>query len=828
MNKGRSSGRPKATRGASHPKDHPAARRSGRRRWLFRVISVALLPLVILACLEVGLRLGGYGYPTGFFLHRESSGQRVLTENPKFGWRFFGPALARTPRTMMIPEVKTPGTCRIFIFGESAAYGDPNPDFGLPRVLETLLRERFPQTKFEVINAAMTGINSHVILPIARDCARQNGDIWVIYMGNNEVVGPFGSGTVFGPQAPGMLLIRASLALKATRTGELLGDIITRLAGSRNKASQWGMALFLGHKVRYDDPRMSTVYSHFASNLTDILNLGRAQGARIIVSTVLSNLKDCPPFASPHRPGLNESELKRWEQFYTDACQEEQAGKTAEAIEQFRLAAAIDDQFAELQFRWGRCCLLLDQEDEARGHYVQARDDDTLRFRADTGLNALIRTAATGREQEGIVLADSEQVLAHESPHGLPGSEFLFEHVHLNFEGNYRLARTIADQVVKLLPEPIARQSKVDRGWAPLSECARRLAWTDWDRYKTLKLLLLRLNEPPFNSQLDCVPRYQHLQQEIEQLLPSINPAALQQIAEQYRRALALSPQDWILQRNLADLQLKLGDLAGAEASFRRGTELLPFDPMAHLQFGSLEVQAGQPEAATQQFHIALNLDPDWVPALNGLALAFIRQGKQPEAISLFEKALKLQPDSADTHLNLGTALEAAGQKPEAQQQFRQALNGNLTTSDSLVRVGKLSLSQGWVEEAITNFTRALRLNPTDAAVHYYLGSALDSAGRGVEAQQQFTEALRLNPEHAGAHLGLGIEWRKQGHDADALDQFAEAARLNPRLLEARMALGIALLKEQRNSEARREFEAVLQIDPKSALAQKYLRAIPN
>jgi tetratricopeptide (TPR) repeat protein len=781
----------------------------------------------MLACLEGGLRLGGYGYPTGFFLRRETGGRRVLTENRKFGWRFFGPALARTPRPMMIPEAKAPGTCRIFIFGESAAYGDPKPDFGLPRVLEVLLRERFPQTRFEVLNAAMTGINSHVVLLTAQDCARQDGDIWVIYMGNNEVVGPFGSGTVFGQQVPSLPLIRASLALKATRIGELLDDILRRAAGSRTKASQWGMALFLGRQVRQDDPRMPAVYAHFARNLADLLNLGRAHGAKIIVSTVVSNLKDCPPFASQHRPGLSERELKRWDQLYAEANQAEQAGKTAEALERFSNAAAIDDQFAELQFRWGRCCLVLGRGDEARGHIVQARDDDTLRFRADSRLNALIRTAATGREHEGIVLADSEQVLAHESPHGLPGNEFLFEHVHFNFEGNYRLARTIAEQVVKLLPEPIIRQSRAEREWAPLSECGHRLAWTDWDRYKTLKVLMLRLNEPPFTSQLDYVPRYQYLRQEIEQLLPSVNQAALQQTAEQYRRALALAPQDWVLQRNFADLQLRLGDLAGAEASFRQVTELLPFDPLTHIEFGSLLVQAGQLEAAIKQFHEALDLDPESVAALNGLALALIRLGKQPEAILQFEKALKLQPDSANTHLNLGTALDMAGRKQEAQQEFRQALNGKLTSPESLVRVGTVALSQGWAKEAITNFTRALRLNPTDAAAHYYLGGALDSAGRGSEAQQQFAEAVRLNPEHASAHLALGIQWRKQGRDADAAQQFAEAARLNPRLLEARLYLGIGLLKQQRTSEARREFEAALQIDPHNALAQKYLQGIP-
>ena len=76
-----------------------------------------------------------------------------------------------------------------------------------------MLSTRHPAKKFEVVNAAMTGINSHVILPLVRSCEEAHGDVWVIYMGNNEVVGPFGAGTVFGNQATPLPLIHALLEL---------------------------------------------------------------------------------------------------------------------------------------------------------------------------------------------------------------------------------------------------------------------------------------------------------------------------------------------------------------------------------------------------------------------------------------------------------------------------------------------------------------------------------------------------------------------------------------------------------------------------------------
>jgi hypothetical protein len=50
-----------------------------------------------------------------------------------------------------------------------------------------------------VVNAAVTAINSHVVRPIVHDLTRREADLFIVYTGNNEVVGPFGAGTVFSP-----------------------------------------------------------------------------------------------------------------------------------------------------------------------------------------------------------------------------------------------------------------------------------------------------------------------------------------------------------------------------------------------------------------------------------------------------------------------------------------------------------------------------------------------------------------------------------------------------------------------------------------------------
>src|SRR5271157_418573 len=470
---------PAAPAGAS------TASMSRARRWLFRLAAIVLGPLLFLLISEAGLRLAGVGHPMSFFLPMQINGRDCLIENDRFGWRFFGPEMARTPFPFVIPKVKPPDTIRVFVFGESAAYGDPQPEFGLCRVLEALLDGRYPDKHIEVVNTAMTAINSHVILPIARDCAAQNGDVWVIYMGNNEVVGPYGSGTVFGTQAASLAMVRAGVAFKATRIGQALGNLVRHAQKRPLNQSEWGgMIMFLHNHVRQDDPRMATVYASFEDNLKDIINAGLRSGAKVVVSTVARNLKDCGPFASEHRPGLSAEALSRWDNSYQAGIQAQQAGRAAEAIDSFRQAAKLDDTFAEAHFRWGQCSLALGRDAEASRQFALACDQDTLRFRADSRINEIIRHTASNRAEEGVQWADAEAVMAAQSPHGLAGGEFLYEHVHLNFEGNYLVARALAEQAGHAL------SARAEHPWPTAEDCARRLGWNDSIRGEAVKDIL--------------------------------------------------------------------------------------------------------------------------------------------------------------------------------------------------------------------------------------------------------------------------------------------------------------------------------------------------
>jgi hypothetical protein len=271
---------------------------SKRRLWLFRSFALSL-PFLLLLVLELALRLADYGYPTTFFIRQRIGEQEFYVPNDRFGYRFFPPAIARTPFALRMPVKKPANTYRVFVFGESAAQGDPDPTFGVGRYLQTLLRQRYPGHDFEVVCVAMTAINSHAILPIARECAALDGDLWIVYMGNNEMVGPYGAATIFGPKAPPLMLVRASVGLKGTKVGQLIAQLIGRFRKDPTPQKAWGgLNMFKENLLRHNDPGRLRAYDNFAGNVESILCTGGKARVPILLSTVACNLSDCPPFAS--------------------------------------------------------------------------------------------------------------------------------------------------------------------------------------------------------------------------------------------------------------------------------------------------------------------------------------------------------------------------------------------------------------------------------------------------------------------------------------------------------------------------------------------------
>jgi tetratricopeptide (TPR) repeat protein len=635
----------------------------------FRLLSAVGIPLVFFLLAEGILRLAGYGYSPHFFQKRLIQDRASWTDNQDYGRRFFPPGLVRYPRPFVMAAVKQPGTLRIFVLGESAAMGDPDFKFGLPRMVEVLLRERFPNRQIEVINAAMVAINSHAILPIGRDCAQKEGDLWVIYMGNNEIIGPFGSVSVFGARAPALPLVRAGLWVKGTRLGQLLDGVLDyALEGSRPLPEWTGMAMMAGLKVRHDAPATARVYRHFERNLADLLATGARAGAPMVLCTVATNLKDCAPFASLHRPGLSAAELARWQVAYDEGIARQDQGKPAEAKAAYQRAAGIDGEFADLAFRRAECSRLLGQDAEAATLFRLARDNDALQFRADGRINGIIRRAAAAFAAQRVSLLDAEDLFATNSQQGLPGAEYFYEHVHLTPEGNYLLARAVADQAVRALSLEASGQ------WISQAECLRLLGLTARNRYEALDVMRDRLEGAPFTSQVGHARELQRINEQLARWRLASKPAQVRRDIQQVSELVSRHPEDTDLRWNLAALLENGGDAPGAEQQWRALIAMQPQAALPRINLAKLLEGLGRQAEAFTLYNEGLRINPEYYPARYALGLLCLRMDSLRDGIRHLQLAVRQKPRSIECRLALGQVLARANRPADAEKQCLEIL----------------------------------------------------------------------------------------------------------------------------------------------------------
>lgn len=330
------------------------------------------------------------------------------------------------------------------------------------------------------------------------------------------------------------------------------------------------MEMFLDRQLRADAPQLKPVYENFAANLRDVVAVARRAGAQVVLSTVATNLKDCAPFASLHREGMRPDELNSWDGLVQRGAALEKTGSYAEAVKLYYSAAEIDPQYAELQFRIARCLWALGDFAGAKDRFLRAQDLDTLRFRADSKLNEVIRSAAAAGP--GVGLVDAAAVFAGESAHQVPGGELFYEHVHMNPRGTYVLARAFFHQVAVMLPRDMSNgPSQNDLTQNDLSEeaCERLLAFTPYDRERVARLVLSKLERPPFTNQLNHAEELERLKGEAEG--PTLN---YEEIVNDYQWAIQQNPQDRLLHLNYGFL-LHRYDPAAADRELRAA---LPYD----------------------------------------------------------------------------------------------------------------------------------------------------------------------------------------------------------------------------------------------------------
>jgi hypothetical protein len=122
-----------------------------------------------------------------------------------------------------------------------------------------------------------------------------------------------------------------------------------------------------------------------------------------------------------------------------------EASDPAEALRLDRELVARHPEFAETQYRLARLLGQSGEWDEARGHYIAARESDGMPLRCPEAFRRAYRDVAA--RHPSVLLVDGPKVLEAASDHGILDDRLYHDAQHPNLRGYAALAQDLLDQL---------------------------------------------------------------------------------------------------------------------------------------------------------------------------------------------------------------------------------------------------------------------------------------------------------------------------------------------------------------------------------------------
>lgn len=346
-----------------------------------------------------------------------------------------------------IPK-KGPDEYRIFIFGGSAAYGFPVADrYSIAAWLRKNFPHLLPDKTVRMSNCGWPGKGSHHVLEGARIALKYQPDLFIIYSGHNEA--PVTNRLYLDNRLYWLnmrLYFRSALyRLMTVRFNRLRKKIIYGHSGYPEKQYREEV---IANKV-YQRPEVTEedyqrILKRYRENMEAVIQIAKRRHVDVLFVSLPSNLHEIPPALSIHGAGLRPEQLHQWKREFDRAGELEKEKQVQAALEGYQRAVHIDPAYAELWYRMGLLDEQLGDFESAKTAFVKARDSDAMPFRAKSSLNEVIRELT---EKHGLMFVDLVRIFEGISPHGILGSDLIYDNVHPTVQAQ----QLIADEISRAL-----------------------------------------------------------------------------------------------------------------------------------------------------------------------------------------------------------------------------------------------------------------------------------------------------------------------------------------------------------------------------------------
>lgn len=720
------------------------------KKRLFSII-LRLLPILFFVVLELLLRIVNYGGNLDLFITGpEKQISQYWMGNPNLGERYFFRQKTKPapPKDLFLKE-KPQNGYRIFVMGGSTAAGFPyGYNVMFSRILKFELDDIFPDKHIEVINTAMSAVNSYTLLDLTDEIIAQKPDAVLIYAGHNEFYGAMGVGSQ-EQFAKNPKVIRAYLKLRRFKTFLFIRNIVGYLQKSISKATTGGtkvdptntlMARIVADQsIPYKSEKYQRGVDQFADNLDRILQKMDDHHIPVILSELVCNIKDQAPFVSAKADSFPTAK-HAWE-----------IGKKLEQQGEYK---------------------------DAKKALYLAKDLDALRFRATEEMNDIIHNVA---EKHNAPVVPMKAIFEKQCEHGLIGHELILEHLHPNMQGYFTIADAffhalkdnhfIADQWDESRIRPIQDLeknwglTKLDTTSADLSIFYLKGGWP----FKPAIMPNHALENYNASTRVESTAVKVLVNKNYSIVVGHVDLAKYYESKKQYEKAFreykaALYNIPFEIEfyegaaRNLIELKRYAEALQILETSHKYGSS-----PFTNKWTGQLLNSHGDAKAALpylEQARISLPGDQQLLQHLFSCYKALGKEAQAAQLLSLIKKdeiagsANGEKPVMLDAQQQsvVYKALMEKGVSLIKQKEYSKALPllkraHALKQSDYTLKwIGLLDLQAGHVQEAAELLQQAADHNPDNFELRYNLCNAYIHLGRKKEAESVLSEMEALRP----------------------------------------------------------------------------------
>jgi tetratricopeptide (TPR) repeat protein len=513
---------------------------SRRKHILFRTLTL-ILPVILLLLAELVLRLCGFGGYTPFF-HKAGQivgGTLVVTDQAGADSWFFNSGEAGDTTQCAFLDPKPTNTFRIFIVGESAAKGYPQPrNLASSAFLQAMLQDAWPERHVEVINLGTVAVASYPVLCIMTEALKFNPDLIIIETGHNEFYGAYGvaSSSRAGSQ-PWMLAATRFMHSLAVVQG-LEKFLRPKLPDTQHTL----MELMAGQNyIAPGDWRRAAAANNLHHNVAAMIERCQARGVPVLVCTLPSSEINLAPI------GPDSSDSPATEQaraHFLDAQTLAAEGKSTEALAEF----------------------------------VKARDLDTMPWRATSTAQAAIMRAA---REHCAPMCDLVTAFRQASPGGTIGWELMDDHVHPTLRGQALMAETFVNSMTNV---SAAARARIE----PWEVYARKLGDNPYDRY-VVNLNMRTIFHAPF-MRANNPGAFERFDEAVTQFENAVDPE-VGAVMREWLTALPSAGGRRPLTSVVARVLLQEGKFAEAGELFQDARQSAPEYTSLHMEFTCLTME---------------------------------------------------------------------------------------------------------------------------------------------------------------------------------------------------------------------------------------------